>query len=52
MRFKSFHYFSAIALLLLLSACGAKQQQQQQGPPPAIPVATDTVETTAALYYD
>ena len=52
MRFKSFNYFSAIALLLLLSACGAKQQQQQQGPPPAIPVATDTVETTAALYYD
>lgn len=52
MRFKPFNFFSAIAFLWLLSACGAKQQQQQQGPPPAIPVVTDTVKTSSALYYD
>lgn len=52
MRFKSFNFFSAIALLLLLSACSAKQQQQQQGPPPPVPVTTDTVKTSAAIYYD
>ncbi len=52
MRSKSFNFFSAIAFLLFLSACGAKQQQQQQGPPSVIPVTTDTVKTSSALYYD
>ena len=52
MLFRRLEFYAIGALLLLLSACGAKQTQQQQGPPPAMPVTTDTAETTNAIYYD
>ena len=52
MRFNSIKTFSAAMVLLFLSACGAKQPDKKQGPPPAVPVTTDTVKATDAIYYD
>jgi membrane fusion protein, multidrug efflux system len=51
MVFTKMKFYPVAGLLLLLAACGAKQQQQQ-GPPPAVQVTVDTVEATAATYYD
>jgi membrane fusion protein (multidrug efflux system) len=51
MHLKSYHIFFIAALLTFAISCSNKQSQQQQAPP-AVPVTTEVVQPTTAVYYD
>lgn len=52
MLFNSIKNYTGVAFLITLAACGNKQQQPQQQAPAAVPVTTQTVTTTDAVYHD
>ncbi len=52
MQFKRYHIFFIAVIFFIMISCGDKKNQQQQGPPPAVPVTTEVVKPTDAVYYD
>ena len=53
MDLKSKHMLFLATTIALATSCSDKNnQQQQQGPPKAIPVTTEQVKSTHAVYYD
>ena len=51
MLFKTRPSFAILLLVLVAVACGKKNQSAMQGPPP-VPVVTEMVSTSDAVYYD
>lgn len=52
MHLKSYHIIFLATAILIQTSCGNTNNQQQQGPPRAIPVTTEQVKSTDAVYYD